>query len=151
NGKGGPPGSPPGGNRSVPDFGFGNPFSNSSLTKASNFHVPGIANGKGLSKHGLALDLASSQATIVLDSKFMQGAKTVTINVNGTNQTFISKQVVTPAEFVAILQVLNNGSQTLMLASNGSADGGNFSFNGLISPRITLLVVPASVTAFDYF
>ncbi len=149
---GGQPGSPPGGNRKVPDFGWGNPFAPSGLTPSKNLHVPGIANGKGLAKHGFELDLTSTASSVALRPQFFRGTKSVTIDVGGTMKTYLRNDKVTPAEFVAIVQVLaKHGSQTLDLNSAGAADGGTFLLNGLISPRITGLTIPQNVTAFDYF
>jgi hypothetical protein len=145
-------GTPGGPNRNPIDFRAGTPFANSTWTPSHNAHIPGIANGAGLAKHGFALDLSSTSPTIVLGPKIGIRATAITINVGGTNFTFHRNDAVTPAEFVAIRQVLTRGgSQTIDIDTNGAAIGGTFTFNRLLSPRITGLVIPSGVTAIDNF
>ncbi|HEY9790935.1 MAG TPA: hypothetical protein V6D22_11080 [Candidatus Obscuribacterales bacterium] len=153
-------GTPPGGNREPINFVAGSPFSHSTWTPAHNAHIPGIANGIGLAKHGMGLDLTSTNDSISIGHGLIHGHNTVTIRFDDlsgggdivTHETFRANQSVTPAEFVAILEVLANrgrGTQTLELDPSGIAEGGTFSLNHLISPRITTLVIPQNVTAQD--
>src|SRR5262249_29080399 len=123
----------------------------SGFTPARNAHIPGIANGKGLSKHGFELDLSSASASIVLSPNLFRGTKSVTVTVGGVEQTFQKGSLVTAAEYVAITQVLSGAPQSLTVDGQGTATGGTFTMNSVVSPRITGLVVPASVTALDYF
>ena len=55
----------------------------------------------------------------------------VTLNMGGAHHVIQPGQAVTPAELVALSQVLNTGSQTLVLGVNGNAIGGQFSVGNL--------------------
>src|SRR5215470_3956542 len=110
-----------------------NPFAVSSFTPARNVHIPGIANGVGLPRHGFQLDLNSPSASIVLGSRLFHGAKSVTVTVGGVQQTFQPGSQVTAAEFIAIKQVLSGGPQLLTVDDGGIATGGTFTMNSVAS------------------
>ena len=73
-----------------------------------------------------------------------------TIRENGANKTITANQAVTPAEHLALMQVLNGGKQSIVLGSQGSATGGSFNLNSLTTTGgVSDLVVPKKVTAID--
>jgi hypothetical protein len=105
----------------------------------------------GLPAQGLALDLASSSPNISLGSQLFAHGQSVTINVGGTTQSFKAGDLVTAGEYLAIKEVLKGGAQSLQLSQQGTANGGTFTLNSLSSAKLSELVIPQSVTAYDYF
>lgn len=73
----------------------------------------------------------------------------VNIIVGGHSQTILPGQLVTPAESVAVYQVLHSGSQSLVINSNGVAQGGSLNLSGNWTQHIASLTIPHGVTAFD--
>lgn len=100
---------------------------------------------------GLALDLTSSDRSIVLGEQLFSSAGTLTIKVGGEERTLTSGSKVTAAEYVAIQQTLKGGSQTLTVDLNGRGIGGQFSLDNITdggkTVRATELVIPEHVTA----
>ncbi|MBS1998324.1 MAG: hypothetical protein JSS86_18500, partial [Cyanobacteria bacterium SZAS LIN-2] len=111
--------------------------------------LPQYRNLANMAGTGLNLDLSSTNANIELSPGLLNGAGSISITVGGKSETFSAGAHVTPAEYVAIRQVLT-GSQSLNLDTQGAATGGSFSINAVASSRISDLVVPAGVVAFDY-
>ena len=98
----------------------------------------------GGSGHGYNLDLSSTSRTITYT-----GAG-VGIRVGGTMQQFSSGASITPAEFVAIQQVLSAGRQSLNLNTAGAATSGQFIVGDKSTP-LSGLLVPHGVTGVDVF
>ena len=96
----------------------------------------------------LDLNLSSSQGSILATSTLAG----TTIHLGSANHalSITTGQLLTPAEYVAALQVLNSGNQTLLLGLNGSAVGGAFRMTSALS-SLNGLVIPKNVTALDYF
>ena len=87
--------------------------------------------------------------SIIHDITASNLAKAVSIEVGNSSQTFNPGSMVTPAEAIAINQVLAvNGHQTLMLDALGQANGGSFNFSQLPT-HAQGLVIPANVTVVD--
>ncbi|MBS1994027.1 MAG: hypothetical protein JSS83_26125, partial [Cyanobacteria bacterium SZAS LIN-3] len=107
-----------------------------------NFNAP---------NQGYQLDLSSTTANVVLGTKLFNGAPSVTVDIGGQSVSFRPGAQVTAAEYVAIKEVLSGGQQSIVLNSGGTAVGGTFSLNQVITPKVTELVIPQSVTALDYF
>lgn len=99
----------------------------------------------------LQLDLTSEESSIALPEKLFRGQSWITVDVGGVTRTFAEGALVTPAEYVAVTQVLGGDVQTIVLNGNGVATGGEFSLNLLKRPRafrsVTDLVVPENVVA----
>jgi hypothetical protein len=70
------------------------------------------------------------------------------INVAGTMRTVTAGTTLTPAEYVAAMQILNSGKQTLVIDSTGAAIGGSLNLTPSLG-RLTALVLPQNVTAVD--
>jgi len=121
---------------------FGLPVGSLAALTNGAFDLPG---------QGYQLDLGSTAANVILGSKMFHGAPSVSVNIGGQAMSFSPGAHVTAAEYVAIREVLAGGQQNLVINDGGSATGGSFSLNQVISPKVSLLVIPQSVTAFDYF
>ena len=93
------------------------------------------------------LDLSSSAKSVTAGS--LLGAKTVTIEVGGQKLSVNSNTLLTPAEKVAVYQVVLTGKQALSLSSMGSADGGTVVLSSRLSQNIGNLVIPDGVTVID--
>jgi len=100
---------------------------------------------------GYQLDLGSSVANVVLGSKIFNGAPSVTVDIGGQSVSFHPGSQVTAAEYVAVKEVLSGGQQSLLVNTGGTAAGGTFSLNQVVTPKVSGLVIPQTVTAIDYF
>ncbi len=97
---------------------------------------------------GLSLDLSSTNENITVGEGLFDG--TITITVGGADKTIAAGSKVTAAEYAALTQKLSTGTQTLLLGTNGAADGGSLNLNSVSDGGSTIrasgLVVPANVT-----
>lgn len=93
---------------------------------------------------GLNLNLGSTQTTGALKSQ----TTSVNIVVGGTKETINPGQALTPAERVAVYQVLHGG-QTLVLGANGAAIGGSLSISQSFGQHISSITIPQGVTVLD--
>lgn len=89
------------------------------------------------------LDLSSSNRTVTAGS-----GQTGVIKVGGTSLTVNSGTMLTPAESVALGQVLGGGTQNLVLDASGRATGGQFTLSG---NNLQSIVIPQGVTAVRNF
>ena len=101
--------------------------------------------------NGIDLDLTSQVRNITLGrSLFSDESPAVTITVGGVSKTLTAGSHVTAAEYVAVKQLLSNGSQQVTVGSSGSATGGSVDLSSLTSDndvmRASNLVVAANVT-----
>lgn len=99
------------------------------------------------------LDLSATTANITVTTGDLQGQSSVTIQSDtGVTTNIAPNATVTPAQFVAVMQVASNGgntaAQTLFYNQNGSASQGHFE-TALINPSGTFgaVVIPANVIA----
>ena len=112
----------------------------------------GIGNhGHGFGRNllsGQALDLTSTTTSIQL-SKRILGTSTIQINVGGSLMDVQAGTPLTPAELVAVNQVLAAGTanQKIVINSDGQAIGGVFSVGALHGPPLKTLVIPEGVSA----
>ncbi len=90
------------------------------------------------------IDLTS----ILHDVSTGQMTHTLDINVGGQNTALNSNQLVTPAEAIALSQVLATGHQTLDLSALGNANGGSLNASAL-GNNLNNLVLPNNVTLID--
>jgi adhesin HecA-like repeat protein len=104
---------------------------------------------------GVDLDLGSSNATVILGEGLFSKTDSVQIKVGNESKTFTAGSHVTPAEYVAIKQVLTGSGQNLEITGNGTASGGQVDLSALDSgrgiTRASSLVVPVGVTAVGDF
>ncbi|GEM_PF-2147000 len=92
------------------------------------------------------LDLSSTAATMAAPSR-VTGSTVVNINVGGQNVQVTQGSLLTPAERVAVYQVLATGHQAIQLGNLGNAVGGSLTIGGNFSQHISGLVIPHGVTA----
>lgn len=101
--------------------------------------------------NGLELDLTSTDRSIVLGEQLFPHGGAYTIKLAGEERTLTSGSKVSAAEYVALQQVINSGSQTLTLDQSGRGVDGQFSLNTITDGgktiRATELVIPEHVTA----
>lgn len=130
-----------------------------SLSISAGFQVGTTKGGNGLAgaisagtqANAITINGTGSSGTLSSGSFISNGSATVSIIENSVPVIFSGSSKVTPAELVAINQVLLGSGQTIVLDANGVAVGGNLSIN---SPNIpaggfTKLVLPANVTLTD--
>ncbi len=122
------------------------------LALQSLFHYAN-AQSQAASPESIDLNLNTTQATLpaeVLFESGSPGSQSTVIAQEGSNLTVDKNSVLTPAQYIAAMQVLTGGSQTLQLSSQGNAIGGSFAVNGSIG-NIANMVVPQGVTAINNF
>ncbi len=73
----------------------------------------------------------------------------VTIDVGGISQTVNSKTELTPAEYLAVMEVASGGQQSVIIGTNGVATGGTIIINQHLSQQLASLVIPQGVTVID--
>lgn len=95
------------------------------------------------------LDLSSQNRSV--QASQLHPDQTVQINAGGQQTTVTYGQLVTPAQLVAINQVLNTGQQTIQLGALGNATGGTFVLSSLGGQTLNSLVVPTGVTVIHDF
>lgn len=95
----------------------------------------------------LDLDLSSSNASVMVSPRLFGQASSVNIQVAGNTRAVMAGDMLTPAEFVALTQVLRTGAQNLVLDTQGRASGGTFSLTAMGANQLSSLVIPANVTA----
>ncbi|MBX9723428.1 MAG: hypothetical protein K2X81_18635, partial [Candidatus Obscuribacterales bacterium] len=93
------------------------------------------------------LDLSSSVATIAAPKQ--TATSTVIIHTGNTTQTVTAGQLLTPAQMVAVMQILHNGAQSLILNANGTAAGGSMNINSYVAQNLSSLTIPSGVTVYD--
>jgi hypothetical protein len=99
--------------------------------------------------NSVALNLSSTTKNLT-GSSALGSATSVQIRVGTSMQTVTGTTSITPAEFLAVQQVLSAGSQSIVVGVAGAATGGSFVTN-TVSQGLSSLVVPSGVTAIDNF
>ena len=95
----------------------------------------------------LNLDLSSTTATLTAPQRL--GSGTVTIEVNNLPVAVTAASKLTPAERLAVWQVLSGGTQSIQLGQLGNAIGGSLAVSSRVSQNISTLVIPTGVTLTD--
>lgn len=95
------------------------------------------------------VDLDLSSATDSSTLGHMLNGGTVTVTLGSTTMVVDSNTVLTPAEKVAAIQVLQTGHQDLILNADGSASGGSMVITPWLSQHLGNLVIPANVSVTD--
>jgi len=75
----------------------------------------------------------------------------LSIIVNGQTQSIGAQTQLTPAEAVAVSQVLNTNHQSLLLGAGANAVGGMLTLNTTMAAHLSELVIPRGVTVVDLF
>jgi hypothetical protein len=104
---------------------------------------------------GLALDLTSNDRSIVLGSNLFAEKSSYTVNVGGEQRVLTSGSHVTSAEFVALQQMIDSGSQSLVIDQSGRGVDGSFTLNSIDDAgrniKASSLTVSAGVDAVGNF
>lgn len=104
---------------------------------------------------GLELDLTSSQRSIVLGENLFADATSYVVNIGGEERVLTSGSRVTSAEFVALQQVIDGGSQSLVVDQSGKGVDGSFTLNSIDDAgrniKASSLTVSAGVDAIGNF
>jgi hypothetical protein len=103
---------------------------------------PSTATGSTPAATPSNLDLSSSSASYTANI-----SSPVNINVGGSALMVSPGQMLTPAQYAAVTQVLNSGNQSIVLNANGAATGGNVHIESFLSSPLQNLVIPSGVTA----
>src|SRR5579875_3057328 len=92
------------------------------------------------------MDLSSTARTVS-----SQTLAPVTIRVGGTALTVRPDTLLTPAEYVAVSQILKTGTQSIQIGALGAATGGRVLLSSGLMQNVTNLVLPGGVTALYNF
>ena len=109
---------------------------------------------RGIS-HNLNLDLGSTNRTIQLGSEIFANRPQVSIQVGDAQKILTAGALVTPSEFVALKQVVEQGAQSLSLSAQGAANDGIVELSIVNDPsRKTVassVIIPNSVEVIGNF
>ncbi len=97
--------------------------------------------------HKVNLDMSSQAATAT--ARHLSPTQQVNIQVGDTIQAVTAGSKLTPAELVAVHQILRSGTQSIQIGAQGAATGGTFTIGGRLSQHINSLVIPQGVTVID--
>ncbi len=98
----------------------------------------------GAAPQQINLDLGSSERN--LTAAHLLGAGTVNIMVNGGSVAVTGRTSLTPAERLAVYQVVSTGNQSIMLGANGTATGGTLTVGSRFSDFVSSLSIPQGVS-----
>lgn len=118
---------------------------NDAPAQAGGFQARRQADGPAASA-ALLLDLSSTQATMTLGTQAFANGVGAGLNLGGTTRSYGVGDLVTPAEYAALMDMAAHGTQNLTLGEAGQATGGQFSLANMMG-SIASLVVPQGVTA----
>ncbi len=99
------------------------------------------------SAQSIKLDLSSTNQNMTVGHLLHNGA--VIINVGGVSLTVNSNTQLTPAEYLAVREVLSGGQQSLLLNTQGAAIGGSAVIGSHLSQELSSIVIPHGVTVID--
>ncbi len=117
------------------------------VQSASQTHITNDLNAILHNVVNNSLDLSSIIHDISAYS--ITGFHNVSITQGGLHDIITNNAVLTPAETVAVMQVLNHNSQNLILNTNGQAIGGYFNLSTANSNLGGSVLIPNNVTAID--
>lgn len=100
---------------------------------------------------GQHFDLASDAHIVQVQNAHLAGDSTNSIVMGNVAHDIVAGDHVTPAQFVALTQVLNGGTQSLILDTAGRAVSGAFALNNLPQGLLSGLVIPSGVSAVHDF
>lgn len=106
-------------------------------------------------ERGIDLDLTSNARNITLGSDLFEGQSSIQIKIGNDTKTLSAGSQVSAAEYVAVKQVIESGSQQLVLEKTGRATGGTVDLGALTQDndvmRASNLVVAKDVTTYGDF
>ncbi len=103
--------------------------------------------------HGFLMDLMSSTTSVTLGDKLLATVGSVEILVGGVLKELVAGSKVTPAEYVAVKQLLGSGKQSILLDKSGRAIGGVLDLSDLAGAKgktkIDELLIADGITAYS--
>jgi hypothetical protein len=117
-----------------------------SRSSGQTANVQSTSNG-GASHTAIDLNLSSTTVNMIA-GRLLKGI-TLTIDVGGVSETVTSQTALTPAEYLAAMQVRSGNQQSLIIDAHGSASGGSVVINPRLSQAISNLTIPQGVTVID--
>lgn len=113
-------------------------------TNTSPAATGGVASGNSAPFN---LDLTSTKP--VVTSNLSTSHPPVIINIGGNPLQVNSQTLLTPAERLAVYQVLHSGTQSILLGGNGAAIGGSMAIGANFSNYVSSLTVAPNVIVLD--
>ncbi len=111
---------------------------------------PGMAGGtQGPAPAPINLDLTSTDHNLSPGSLTQNGP--VNITEGGSLRAITNASLLTPAERLAVYQVVSSSTQSIVLSSTGNATGGSFVMGPRFCQYVSGMVLPAGVTALRDF
>ncbi len=110
-------------------------------------HFGDVQADKQQQQRQINLNLSSSNASMTA-GHFLNG-RSITIDVGGQQLLVAKNTLLTSAEYMAVIQVVRGGQQTILLNSSGEAIGGTVIISSRLSSELSGLVVPQGVTVID--
>jgi hypothetical protein len=96
-----------------------------------------------------SLDLASTRHTVTAGN--LQNFHPTAITAGGQSQNISASSLLTPAEALAVLQVLGGGNQSLVLSGKDAAQGGTLVVPQSLGSVFSSFVIPHGVSVTDIF
>ncbi|MBX9723809.1 MAG: hypothetical protein K2X81_20550, partial [Candidatus Obscuribacterales bacterium] len=96
-----------------------------------------------------SLNLDLSSVTANLNPGHLVSSTPVSIHVGNSVQNVTGTSMLTPAELLAVYQVVKTGNQSILLGDSGNAIGGSLNIGAHFSNYVSSLVIPHGVTAID--
>lgn len=94
------------------------------------------------------MDLASTNRSLTAN---IANGQTVQVNVGGNAMSVTSSTLLTPAEYLAVQQVMSAGSQAIQIGVNGAAIGGSVALQAIQAQAMHALVIPQNVSVLGDF
>lgn len=123
-----------------------------SLLAAPGVAAISVQSGSQTFADGFSLDLSSVAATVAAP---ISAPVHITVGgnlsssgavVGGTEISIAPGQLITPSQYVALTQVLQNGTQNILLTAGGAAEGGGLTLSAAQTGTFSSLVLPQQVT-----
>lgn len=106
---------------------------------------PSSSSGSGAGVTPVNLDLSSKNHNLTATNLGSTGQ--VAIKVGNQTVQVNAATMLTPAERLAVYQVMSTGQQSILLGSLGNAIGGTFNIGAKFNQYVSSLVIPRGVTA----
>lgn len=126
-----------------------NPRALVGLLSAGLFCIQTCSFAQEATPNANVVDLSSTQQSVAATA--LPDFSAVSINVGEQTRAVTSTDFLTPAEAVAVMQVLAQGQQSIQLGLQGNAVGGTFQVTSHLTENLHSLVIPQGVTAVSDF
>ena len=111
---------------------------------------PETTTGVPTGAHMIDLDLSSTVQTGTAAKVFAShNIESVVISAGSTSRQITPSTLLTPAQRLAVFQLVSTGHQSIQLGPQGNAVGGSFTIGAQLAQHINNLVIPQGVTAIN--